>query len=199
MQLIVITLPHFFDGEAALITALFDNGLQTLHLRKPEAAAGEMRALLRAIPAVYHPRIVLHDCHELGREFALRGVHLNRRHPVAPAGCRGTVSRSCHSIEEVMRWKALSDYVFLSPVFDSISKTGYRSAFTPEALKEAAAAGIIDRKVMALGGIGAGNIGRLVQWHFGGAAVLGDVWTHRSDSDFINHFKTLKAICDNPK
>lgn len=35
MKLIVITTPQFFEGEAAAVTSLFQNGLEILHLRKP--------------------------------------------------------------------------------------------------------------------------------------------------------------------
>ena len=39
MKLIVITTPQFFEGEAAAVTSLFQNGLEILHLRKPGASA----------------------------------------------------------------------------------------------------------------------------------------------------------------
>ena len=63
------------------------------------------------------------------------------------------------------------DYVFLSPVFDSISKQGYRAAFSMETLEQAR--GIIDEKVFALGGVTLDKITILEQLHFGGIAVYG--------------------------
>lgn len=45
------------------------------------------------------------------------------------------------------------DYLFLSPIFDSISKRGYLSQFSFESLQNAAKEGLIDGKVFALGGV----------------------------------------------
>lgn len=85
-------------------------------------------------------------------------------------------------------------YVFLSPIFDSISKAGYEAAFTASRLQQAAADGIIDGKVIALGGVTANNIPLLKEWHFGGAAFLGDVWSRISHPDVDKYLKTLRLL-----
>lgn len=182
MKLIYITLPRFFAGEAQYITALLHSGLEVLHLRKPEATACEVEKLIKAIPAQYYPRIVLHDHFTLAQTYELKGVHLNSRNPRAPEGWQGTVSRSCHSLEEVQQYKDLCDYLFLSPVFDSISKQGYASAYTADELYRAARAGVIDRKVYALGGISQKRLPQLKEWGFGGAVLLGDAWQPLQDA-----------------
>ena len=92
-----------------------------------------------------------------------------------PDGWQGHVSRSCHSLEEVKQYKNACDYVFLSPIFDSVSKQGYVSAFAYETLKQASGDGIIDGKVVALGGVTPDKISRLRSLNFGGAAMLGCV------------------------
>lgn len=199
MKLIVVTLPGLFTGEAALLTRLFENGLETLHLRKPSATDTDLRNLLRAIPRRYLPRIVLHDGFSLTKDFPLKGIHLNGRNPQPPAGYKGSVSRSCHSVEEVREWKPRCNYVFLSPIFDSISKKGYQSVFPEETLREAAREGVIDSKVMALGGVEYDRIPLLKTLGFGGAALLGDIWQYRGQEDFIPHFLKLEALCDNLK
>ena len=66
------------------------------------------------------------------------------------------------------------DYVFLSPIFDSISKQGYKGVFSENVLRNAE--GIIDAKVIALGGVTFSAIPWLQSLNFGGAAFLGDVW-----------------------
>ena len=128
-----------------------------------------------------------------------------------------TVSASCHSIAEVARlngarlYQACSpdrpglarigpdmpltldfqlSYVFLSPVFNSISKEGYNAAFTVDELSRAAAEGIINGRVIALGGCSAVTIPLLRQWHFGGAALLGDVWRDTS----AEHYALLRSL-----
>lgn len=155
---------------------MFQSGLQRLHLRKPGSTIENCRSLLREIPSCYHSRIVLHDHFALTNEFSLFGVHLNSRNPEPPAGWHGSVSRSCHSIEEVARYKDKLSYLTLSPIFDSISKQGYNAAFTEEELSKARADGIIDPKVYALGGVTFERLDEVSQMGFGGGVILGDAW-----------------------
>lgn len=176
MRFIVITAPEFLPDEAAMLAALLEHGADRIHLRKPGCTAGELAALIERLPAKYYPRISLHDHFGLQARYGIGGIHLNSRNPLPPPGFKGVVSRSCHSLDEVARHKASVDYVFLSPVFDSLSKAGYRAAFAPGALDEAAKLGIIDRKVIALGGMSAKKMPQVRAWGFGGIALLGAVW-----------------------
>lgn len=177
MKTIVITRPAFFDGETDLVNNLFREGMERLHLRKPGASEEELTAWLQNIDSQYYGRIVLHDCFPLAEIFALGGVHLNSRNPKAPQGILGmTVSRSCHSIREVIQHKSECDYLFLSPIYDSISKEGYGAAFSCIELKRAAEEGIIDSQVFALGGVSLEHIPEIRSLGFGGAAVLGALW-----------------------
>lgn len=194
-RFIVITPPQFVDEEAKHIKTLFRLGLDVLHLRKPGSDADSCRRLLDAVPAECRSRIVVHDHFCLCREYGLMGIHLNSRHPSVPVDFKfHSVSASCHSIQEVAARKKELDYVFLSPVFDSISKTGYCSAYSSTELDEAAAVGIIDEKVIALGGITADVLPQLRKWHFGGAAFLGDVWNRVGQDGFCDYIKRIKDL-----
>jgi thiamine-phosphate pyrophosphorylase len=92
-----------------------------------------------------------------------------------PKDYQGFKTRSCHSLEEVKMYKDEFDYVFLSPIFDSISKVGYKSAFDEEVLRKASEQGIIDEKVVALGGVTFDKIPYLKELNFGGAAMMGSL------------------------
>lgn len=197
MTLIVITLPHFFEGEADALNALFDAGLEILHLRKPHATLARMKQLLNGIRTEYHARIVTHECFELADEYGLKGIHLNGRNPEPPQGFTRHISCSCHSLPEVVRKKESCQYVFLSPIYNSISKEGYAAAFTPQSLREAADKGIIDHRVMALGGITLSHLPRVKALGFGGAAVLGDLW-QQAGTNPVPHFLQLKSITESP-
>ena len=175
MLWIVITSPTFFPGEAAFIHRLFAHGVDIVHVRKPGATAEECVKLLDDLTSDDRRRIVIHDFFELAQPYGLRGIHLNARRSTVPDGYEGHVSRSCHSLEEVKRYKDACDYVFLSPIFDSVSKQGYASAFTDATLRQASKDGIIDHKVVALGGVTPDKIDYLQQLNFGGAAMLGCV------------------------
>lgn len=192
MEWIVITSPGFLQGEADFIDRLFNHGLDRLHLRKPGAGIGECRRLLDGISREWLPRIVVHDNFGLCREYGLGGVHLNGRNPMAPPNHEGSVSRSCHSLEEISRYKGECDYLTLSPIFNSISKQGYMAAFGPGQLAAARDSGLIDRRVIALGGVTLENIPRVKELGFGGVAILGDVWQRMADGSVDEYLASLR-------
>ena len=64
----------------------------------------------------------------------------------------------------------------MSPIFDSISKVGYTARFTAESLLEAAARGIVNDRVLALGGVRPEYLPRIRAYGFGGAALMGCIW-----------------------
>lgn len=202
MKLIVVTAPTFFVEEDKIITALFEEGLDILHLRKPETPAMYAERLLTLIPEKYHKRIVTHEHFYLKEEFNLMGIHLNARNPQEPHDYFGHISCTCHSIEDVPNKKHFYDYLFMSPIYDCITKQGTLSGYAPEELRQAGKAKIIDNKVMALGGITPENILEIKDYGFGGAVILGDLWNKfnaRIDHDYlevIRHFKRLKEMAD---
>ena len=133
MRIIVISAPDFLPGEAEAVTALLEAGAWRVHVRS-------IARLLEHIPAALYSRISLHDHHELAARFGVGGVHLNSRNPSVPDGFGGMVSRSCHSIAELSQYSSVCDYMFLSPIFDSISKSGYVSRFSLEEIRRRIAA-----------------------------------------------------------
>lgn len=173
---IVITLPTFFEGEARHIVRLLHSSADLIHIRKPSATLEDTERLILSIPPEWRNRLVLHDHHELATKYQLHGIHLNSRNPVPPEHFTLSISKSCHSIEEVEACKDGLSYVSLSPIFDSISKQGYHAAFTKEQLQQARQRGIIDSKVMALGGVTFSRIEEVLNMGFGGAMILGDAW-----------------------
>ena len=202
-DVIVITKPEMFPGEAEVVNTLFANGMQRLHLRKPGASEEEMAEWIGRIDLPFRQKIIVHDHHRLLRTMGLGGIHLNARNPEAPAWFsaerqkRGsvTLSRSCHSLEEIAQWKGVCDYLFLSPIFDSISKGGYTSAFTRETLLQAYHDGLFSKPVYALGGVSADNIRSIYDYGFAGAAVIGSLWqVHPFTTDnLVGRLKELQG------
>ena len=198
MKLIVITTETFFAGEAEAINLLFENGMEVLHVRKPLASMPETEMFIGQINENFHPRIVIHDFYELTKSYDLKGVHLNRRNQgicmEEIMHSRLSISRSCHSFKEVSE-SHFCDYVFLSPIFDSISKVGYRQGFTSDQLSEST----IDKRVIALGGITADNIHLAREYGFGGVAVIGALWSdfasNRDVNALLERFNVLKMKC----
>ena len=160
-----------------------------VHLRKPGCTERQMRGLIEALPEEFRPQLTLQDHLSLAPEYGVGGVHPTSRFPVLPEGWPGLVSRSCHSLGEVaMRRDA--DYVFLSPIFDSISKSGYSSAFTDAQLRSASE---IDGHVYALGGVRPEHFPLLAEYGFGGAALLGHVWRDCSPDGMRKVIEEIKS------
>lgn len=191
MKIIAITTPKVIDEDAYIIKSLLDRGVDIVHLRKPESSIGDCRRLLSSLEAEYRARIVIHDYPELYYEFSLRGIHINRNVVALPSGYNGLKSRSCHSLEEVVRYKSEYDYLLLSPIFDSISKVGYRSTFNEDVLQRASTSGIIDSKVIALGGVTLDKISYLKGLNFGGGAMVGAIYNIDA-LDSLNSINTYK-------
>lgn len=177
-MIIVITQPFFVVDEVSRIINLFEQRhIDRLHLRKPNATPAQIEELLQQIPEAYYSRISIHDFHHLAQQYNLGGIHLTSRHPIAPPQWQRMLSTSCHSISELAQRRTESfDYLSLSPIFDSISKHGYHAAFTPDQLMQAQQMGIIDKHVMALGGVTFDKVQQVQQMGFGGAMILGDAW-----------------------
>ena len=198
MKLIIITLENIIDGEAVVINELFRNGLETLHLRKPLSELKDISSLIGQIDSVYHNRIVLHNHYQLTDSFNLKGVHLNRRNPEPPKNEVTSISRSCHSFECLSTYPDY-DYLFLSPIFNSVSKSGYGKGFTHEQLRDAKNLGLIDGSVYALGGITVESIPQVAEYGFGGVAVLGALWENwehdKNQIALIERFRNFKDAC----
>ncbi len=174
---IIITLPYFIEGEAQKIASFLEDGTADLvHIRKPGEKEEDVERLIRLIPERHHNRLVIHDHHQLAVKYALHGIHLNSRFPSAPEEWHGSISRSCHTLEELKAWKDRCNYLSLSPIFDSISKKGYMSAFSEEEIRRVHQEGIIDEKVVALGGVTFDKLEKVKEMGFGGAMILGDAW-----------------------
>ncbi len=200
-QLIIITSPLPLENENEHIISLFKEGLEILHLRKPDMAKEEYEQLLLSIPEEYHKRIMLHDFFELAEQYNVRGVHLNQRNPKYKGTKEIKISKSCHSMPE-LEMIDMYDYVFLSPIFDCISKNGYKSSFSNEELLEASLSGLINEKVIALGGIDEKTLPLLGSYNFGGIALLGAIWNslpenypkEENSKNIVQRFLKIKSL-----
>lgn len=175
------------DEDAYLISNLLKIGIHSVHLRKPEATIHECRKLLTQLTNEERANIIIHDYPELYDEFSLKGIHINKNITSLPDGYNGFKTRSCHSFEEIEKYKTEYDYLFLSPIFDSISKVGYKSGFTKEELLKASISGIIDHKVIALGGITLDMMPYFRELNFGGIAMIGGIY----NINIINNLTNL--------
>ena len=178
-MLIVITSENHLANENDALNLLFCNGLETLHLRKPDWTIDAYRKWIREIDSIHHSKLVLHHHHELSEEFNLKGVHLTEgtRKSLTDSASQYiqsmhhrqlTVSSSFHDRNDVEECALDLDYHFLSPVFDSISKKDYTGKMFDVSASR--------KKIIALGGIQSENVAEVNSLGFKGVAALGCIW-----------------------
>ena len=194
-SLVVISNATAVPNEAAIIQQLFEEGLDVLHLRKPEADEQAVRQLIESIPADYHNRIAMHGFFHLMEEYNIHRWHFREQHrqetaieAMAQLKNKGyTLSTSVHDLPTVQRLTSLFTYVFFSPVFDSISKQQYKGIAGDDFYLEEEQKPV---PVIALGGVDAGNIRSTMAMNFDGAALLGAIW--KEPANAVENFKLCK-------
>lgn len=178
MKLIVLSPPENFPNEKEIIISLFENGLEIFHLHKPNFSKEEIRPgesvlwriknFIQQFPEKYQDKIFLHS------DFP-----------------------KFHSLEELENYKGKYEYTFLSPIFDSISKPGYKSKFSHELhefsrIKLELIRAISGKNIIALGGIDEDKIKICRELGFAGVAVLGAIWKSENP---VEKFKKIQRLC----
>ena len=196
-----MTQPTFFVEEDKIISSLFDEGLDNLHLYKPGSSPMYSERLLTLLPDEYYNKITVHDNFYLKEEYNLRGIHIDDDTTPVPSGYKGHVSRTCTRLDNLKETKRNADYVFLKYICDSQTEVGQKASFTESELREASRRGLIDRHVYALGGMNLDTIRLAKDYGFGGVVICGDLWNRfniHQELDYqalIDHFsKIRKAI-----
>ncbi len=154
--LVGITPDFDYPDELIWVNRLLDSGLDFMHIRKPGASGTALAAYRKGIHTRHQRKIL--DPERL---------------------------RSTHSIRELLKRDAPGEKFFISPVFDSLSKSGY--AGKSALLK----AGALKRQGewIALGGICPDNIGLVEESGFDGAALLGHLWLGNDPVERLTQLK----------
>jgi thiamine-phosphate pyrophosphorylase len=218
MKLLLVSNFTDIHHEQYVLNLLFCEGLQHFHLRKANYSIRQMATYIERIPEPFRDRIVLHSHFELIDEFGLRGAHFTKKHTyeafLSSRGHDGLLAQtpafdhlsfSVHSIPDIKRVSPMYDYVFLSPVFDSISNQGYNSKFKIHDLKtfltqsslppNGAATERPRPQVIALGGINETVVDQVFDTGFDGMALLGYIWTgFEQDGDMVLAVKRFRYI-----
>lgn len=198
LRYIVITPETEELNETEKVVWLLENGAERIHLRKPTWDDRQLKTWLEKIPSSVLDRITIHNSVHLAESIGVGGVHVNRNVKIEDVlrlqnsiDRKLIISCSCHSFEELKAHSAM-DYCFLSPIFDSVSKVGYKSAFYERQLMDAKRDGLIGSNVFALGGITTENLNLVDSWGFGGVAVLGSVWQNLDHARFKSNWLMLR-------
>ena len=198
MKLAIMTKSTFFVEEDKILSSLFDEGLDDLHLFKPGSSPMYSERLLTLLPEDYYRKITVHDHFYLKQEYDLAGIHLDNPTDNLPDGYKGKFSRTCTDLSQLKEMKKKSQYVFLKNIFDCIEFKEEKSSFSLQQLELAAGNGLIDKKVYALGGMSLENIKIAKALGFGGVVICGDLWNRfdiHNEKDYkelIAHYEKLR-------
>ncbi len=201
MDLILITDPGQPKDEISTLVQLLDQGLDRLHIRKPDWKIDQVEKLLSKIPEIHYPKISLHQHLQLANKMNLGGIHF--KSPQKVNLDTGLISsKSFHRLENLLvKENQPLDYGFLSPVFDSISKKGYQQSFDPSGLKKWIQQNKtnIPFSLIALGGITPEKIAPIKEMGFDGMAILGAIWKLKNINERVKTFQGfIKTIKNEP-
>jgi len=188
-KLIVVTHPGHLNGEIETCKELFDCGLERLHVRKYQWAEEEITKWLKNFSKDELSRIVIHHQQGIFEKMNLGGLHLRyMKEFTFTKRSDQTFSCSIHTWDEAAIALDFCDYIFISPVFDSISKLAYKQ--NTELLK--VPDHLVNKKIFALGGIDDTNIHKVYEMGYYGAVVLGYIWNSLDGA--VENFNTLKKL-----
>lgn len=186
--------PYNNKEEQNIVSYFLSQKKTILHIRKPQKNITEIYEYIKNIPAKFHNKIMIHGHLELLNEFNLKGYHCTRSYiesegfdlsKIKIKHKNKTFSKSCHLLKDLTSVYNF-DYVFFSPVFNSISKKNYYSKYSFEEINNKICK--LKTPVYALGGINKENIKQIKGSNFSGVGVLGYIWKSKTP---LNNLKKL--------
>ena len=204
MKLAVVTSATSIDNEHEILERMLRHGLKNLHVRKPKYSKQKMRQFLEGFSKDSRDKIIIHSHHSLALSMRLKGIHLTEKHRESAFGIwkkfylfrmmrpKLHISSSYHKLSEVKDEGARYDYVFFSPVFESISKEDNKPSYSLASMYD-----VFHNnpkiKALALGGVTADKISTCFETRFSGIALSGFLW--ESDNP-IESFDEAKKLCE---
>lgn len=200
MRIIVITPENYLEKEVQILKQIIENGVERIHIRKPGSTAKELERFLNQFSAEERTFFSLNQHHHLAEKYQIRYLHVK-------SGERGEapyepwrrlknkgylLSSSAHSLKEAVQLDGLFEYVFISPVFDSISKPDYPGILQELQPEEIGKSPV---KLVALGGLNELNINKLNDYNFDMIALLGILWQNPEKA--LDRYLLIQSLCKN--
>lgn len=190
MKLIVITGSKTITDEPSMVTKMFEDGLMTLHLRKPRLTTQEMRDYIEEIPVHYHNRIIVHSHHILAAKYNLKGIHFTGTHLSKKWKYFFTRLRLRLKFGKLFKTRSYKrlgdihkkeehdfDYYLIGTVFNNLTGELYGGFY-----EESLVAGIksTNKKLVARGGVTDKVIEKCNKYGFHGVAFNSYIWDAES-------------------
>lgn len=197
MKLLVISSSSPVNSESVVIKKIIDQGLETLHIRKPKLSTDALRKFLDEFSEEYHKHMIIHTHHNLAWDFNLQGVHVTKAHKKQKLRMwieekvykfrRPDIIRttSCSSVSSLAENYPIYEYILLSPIF--VTPQEHRPTFSRSTLSTIMTK--FPKKIIARGGANISHIEKANEIGFSGIAFHNAIW--RSE-DPIRAFTELR-------
>jgi thiamine-phosphate pyrophosphorylase len=187
MRFIVITPSKNADNEYGIVSHMLNNGLPTLHVRKPGFSKEELVNYIEHFTEEQQNKMVLHSHHSILLDYDLKGIHMSRRHRRKQfqswltqtkiemrMNRKISISSSSKSLSSMADNYKTYEYVMLTPVFTD--PQGHRPSFSPLLLQQVLRS--FPDKIVARGGADAESIEKARDLGFSGVAFHNFFWSH---------------------
>ena len=183
-----------------VVSEAVKGGVTIVQLREKEASTGEFVALARRLMSILKPlgiSLIINDRVDVALAVDADGVHIGQS-DMAYADARRLlgpdkiIGLSVESLEDLEAANALDvDYVGISPVYGTPTKTDTAEPFGLEGLRKAVEMSV--HPTVAIGGMNARTIGEVMEAGADGVAVVSAIC---SAEDISKAAKELKAIVE---
>lgn len=194
MKILISAENKLLDEEGVIKTFVkYDSHF--FHLRRYKESEDEVVQVLNSFSEIERKQMVLSHHHFLASEFGINRLHFSEKDRVEIGDEKleklhslgFILSTSVHTVEDFEKLNSVFEYAFLSPVFDSISKSNYKAvSFDLNGVRK-------DIKLIALGGITVDNYNDALILGFDGVAFLGGVWKQENPNEIVRNLVPLQS------
>ncbi|GEO07248.1 hypothetical protein AAE02nite_49120 [Adhaeribacter aerolatus] len=186
----------------SVLNELFSLGLDLLYLRTNSVQEIDWKYILNNINPAYQERVIVPvQAKEIVPEYNLIWHWKEAERKTMPPQMKlpaNVYSTSVHALPNILNLLPAFRYVFYSPLFESISKPGYRPLHSPEEIKRT----LLNLRqaksklplIMGLGGITATNIKLVKELGLDGATLMGALWQAADPSQAFEKVKIALEI-----
>lgn len=189
MKIIALSSPSPIPGEYETINWLLEQGVDRFHIRRPNSSLDLIEDSLNKIPDFFKCNTSVHSHHDEVKNMDISvGLH-HTSDSSFDTSFNGIQSKSFHSIEEIKNNKHPYSYAFLSPIFPSISKPGYKADFLESDLQEMNESSGFP--IFALGGVSVKTVLKAKKLGFSGIVLMGVLWEEENIAKMKEHVRKV--------
>ena len=195
-----------FRSEIYIVIKLFENGLETLHLKKTKFSRRHYKDYINQIPKKYHKNIIVHNYYSLIFIYNLKGFSFSKKNKPSLISKSLTkfikskliYTTTCNSISKL---KNLSlnkyNYILTGPLYKSKNDIKIiNSKFSEDNIKEIIFS--FPKKIVFFGGITIENLNLLNNNHLHGIVIQSSIWYNKNQQP-LDVFLDFKKRLNNRK